>query len=129
MEAAGIPKDGGPVGVMLVEHVQGREYVKGMAEGIEEYRKGNRDGLNKFAKNGSNYSGLLSEHIYKEDNILYMMANMHLDEEADARLLREFERVEKEVVGEGKHEEFHALVDYLSGIYAGGSHHGGCCHH
>ncbi|MGQ9493468.1 MAG: hemerythrin domain-containing protein [Anaerolineae bacterium] len=30
MEKAGIPREGGPIGVMLIEHVQGRNYVRGM---------------------------------------------------------------------------------------------------
>lgn len=36
MEEAGIPREGGPIGVMLTEHTTGREYVKGLSLGIEE---------------------------------------------------------------------------------------------
>ena len=32
-------------------------------------------------------------------------------------LLKGFERVERERIGEGKHEEFHALLDQLREIY------------
>src|SRR5512147_1720406 len=32
MEKAGIPKERGPIGVMLVEHGKGRDYVRGMNE-------------------------------------------------------------------------------------------------
>ena len=31
MEKAGIPREKGPIGVMLMEHDQGRAYVRGMA--------------------------------------------------------------------------------------------------
>jgi DUF438 domain-containing protein len=42
MEKAGIPKEGGPVGMMLLEHDEGRQYVKAMGEGI----KGSNSDLN-----------------------------------------------------------------------------------
>lgn len=32
LEKTGILKDGGPIGQMLIEHTEGREYVKGMFE-------------------------------------------------------------------------------------------------
>ena len=31
MEKAGVPKEQGPIGVMLAEHQQGRGYIRGMA--------------------------------------------------------------------------------------------------
>lgn len=117
MEEAGIPKEGGPIGVMLIEHDQGREYVKGMVQGIEELKTGNNDGLKKFKQNSLGYAGLLEPHIDKENNILYMMADMHIEEETQQKLLADFERVEKEVIGNGKHEEFHHLVETLEKIY------------
>ncbi|MCX7887840.1 MAG: hemerythrin domain-containing protein, partial [Verrucomicrobiae bacterium] len=36
MEAKGIPREGGPIGVMLCEHEQGRAAVRGMAEAVLE---------------------------------------------------------------------------------------------
>jgi len=35
MEKAGVPKEGGPIGVMLAEHQQGRGHIRGMAEALE----------------------------------------------------------------------------------------------
>jgi hemerythrin-like domain-containing protein len=34
MEEHGIPSDGGPIGMMLTEHEEGRSYVRGMAAAI-----------------------------------------------------------------------------------------------
>ena len=39
---AGIPKEGGPIGVMLTEHDLGRSHVKKMVSGIDGYRKGRK---------------------------------------------------------------------------------------
>jgi hemerythrin-like domain-containing protein len=40
MEKYGIPREGGPLGVMLYEHTLGRNFVKGLAEAAEKYEKG-----------------------------------------------------------------------------------------
>src|SRR4030042_3623775 len=39
MEKAGIPREGGPIGVMLMEHGFGREFVKGMSESAEKLKQ------------------------------------------------------------------------------------------
>lgn len=63
------------------------------------------------------YISLLSQPIFKEDNILYPMGDARLTEEAQEELEKEFERVEKEIVGEGKHEYFEALLEELRAKY------------
>ena len=60
MEEAGIPREGGPIGVMLSEHTTGREYVKGLSLGIEEYARGDTNAANQIIENARNYSSLLS---------------------------------------------------------------------
>ena len=39
MEAKGFPRQGGPTGVMLHEHEQGRAHIRDMAEAIENGRR------------------------------------------------------------------------------------------
>jgi hemerythrin-like domain-containing protein len=46
-----------------------------------------------------------------------MMADMHIPEKEQKKLVEEFERFEKEEIGEGKHEEFHNLVHKLEKKY------------
>lgn len=117
MEEAGIPKKGGPIGVMLTEHDMGRGYVKGMSEAVAKYKGGDRKVSSAIVGNARNYIALLTQHIDKEDNILYPMADMHLSEERQKELLEEFERVEREKIGVGKHEEFHELLNHLREVY------------
>lgn len=117
MEEAGIPKEGGPIGVMLLEHGMGRGYVKGMREAMAKYRAGDHQASSRIVENGRNYIVLLTQHIAKEDNILYPMAEMHLSEEKQEELLEGFESIEQERVGAGKHEEFHRLLDRLKEVY------------
>lgn len=109
MEETGIPKEGGPIGVMLAEHDMGRGYVKGMSE--------NMTNPSKFVENARNYITLLRDHIDKEDNILYPMAERHLSGATDKTLLEGFEKIEAERISPGKHEEFHKLLENLEQVY------------
>lgn len=117
MEKVGIPKEHGPIGIMLSEHDSGRNFVRGMAEGLEKYKSGDASAVQQITSNARGYIELLSQHIYKEDNVLYPMADVRLSENDQEMLHREFARVETEVIGEGKHEEFHRLLERLDKAY------------
>jgi hemerythrin-like domain-containing protein len=117
MEAAGIPKEGGPIGVMLMEHTMGRDYVRGMSEAIARYKAGEPSAGAAFAQNARDYIGLLAQHIDKEDNVLYVIADAHLAEESQEKLMEGFEKVETEEMGAGTHEKFHALLHHLKDVY------------
>lgn len=117
MEEAGVPKTGGPIGMMLEEHDLGRGYVKKFGLALEEFKKGDTKASLKIIKNTKGFIALLQEHIDKEDNILYMIADMHLSPEKQKELLKEFKRIEKEKIGVGKHEAFHQMLDNLKKIY------------
>jgi len=58
-----------------------------------------------------------TQHIEKEDNILFPMADMSLPEERQKNLSEEFESLERERIGIGKHEEFHRLLHNLKSFY------------
>lgn len=118
MEKAGIPREGGPIGVMLIEHTHGREYVKGMSVAVASYKAGEANAASAFIANARGYLTLLRQHISKEDNILYRMADMHLSAKKQEELLEQFDQVERERIGPGKHEEFHKLLEHLGAIYA-----------
>jgi hemerythrin-like domain-containing protein len=78
-----------PTEQMLHEHELGRNFVKGMEDGV---REGNRK---KVADNGLGYARLLREHIYKEDNILYPMANRALGASVLRSIEGKFAKAEK----------------------------------
>jgi hemerythrin-like domain-containing protein len=117
MEETGIPREGGPIGVMLAEHTTGRKYVKGLSMGIEEYAEGNTNAANQIIENARNYSSLLTNHIYKEDNILYPMAEMHISKEKQDELLKEFETVDTEKIGLDKQKELTDILHNLINSY------------
>ena len=121
MEEAGVPRDGGPIGVMLVEHEMGRGYVRRMVEGIGRYADSDGQARSQISESARAYVALLRQHIDKEDNILYPIAEMHLTPEVEQRLPEGFDRIEREQIGENKHEEYHELLHELRKAYLGQS--------
>ncbi|MEK6584459.1 MAG: hemerythrin domain-containing protein [Nitrospirota bacterium] len=114
MEERGFPREGGPIGVMLIEHDEGRGYTRALAESIEKYAAGDNNAKKAIADNARNYSNLMSQHIPKEDGILYMMADNVLPESFQEELLKKFEVVEKEKLGEGGWQSYADIVDQLA---------------
>jgi hemerythrin-like domain-containing protein len=116
---AGIPKEGGPIGVMLHEHTVGREYIKEIATTTEQFKSGNSETLQLIADNLLSYVNLLHNHIKKEENILFPMAEKVLPTQKQNEIYEHFERIEEEVVGHGVHEQFHELLNKLKSKYSG----------
>lgn len=117
MEAAGFARDGGPIGVMLQEHAVGRNLVRGMDTALTLYQGGDRAAAWEFAENARGYTSLLEHHIMKEDRILFDMADQALDEAAQREVTAEFERIEREEIGAGVHERYHAVAERLAATY------------
>lgn len=117
MEETGIPKQGGPIGVMLAEHDTGRNYVRGMSEAVARYKTGDHEASSQLVENTKGYVALLRQHIEKEDNVLYPLGDARISEEKQQELLQGFENIEQERVGPGRHEEFHKLLHHLKEIY------------
>jgi hemerythrin-like domain-containing protein len=83
---AGVPVQGGPVGVMLAEHERGRALMRAMDAGDPRSR----------AEAARDYVQLLREHIDKENGVLFPLAEAVLDEPVRQTLAREFEALEIE---------------------------------
>lgn len=117
MEAVGFTKDAGPIYVMLLEHASGRNHIKQMSEGIAQYKFDVQQSIPTIVEAAKGYIQLLTAHIDKEDNILFPMADSRLLESKQGELEKEFDRVESEVIGVGKHEEYHQMIKNLGAIY------------
>ncbi|MGC9010451.1 MAG: hemerythrin domain-containing protein [Sulfolobales archaeon] len=77
-----------------------RDYIRGMEEALSKIET-SEEAKNNFINNAISYIALLRDHIFKEDNILFRMAESVLDQDDDARLEKEFERIEVERLGSG----------------------------
>lgn len=114
--AGGVPEDG-PVVVMLHEHEIGRNHIKAMNAAFAGYIARDLSLSKNITQSIGSYIPLLRDHIEKENNVLFVMADNLLSEKKQDELLEGFEKIEQERIGVGKHEEFHGLIKKLSGIY------------
>ena len=115
MQERGVPKEGGPIGVMLHEHEQGRARVKAVAEAIPKAKSGDANAREALKDNLAAYVELLQGHIDKENNVLFPMADRILTPEDQKTLTDAFDRIEAAEMGEGTHEKYHHLAHEMAG--------------
>jgi hemerythrin-like domain-containing protein len=115
--AAGMPKENGPVGVMLHEHDLGRGYIKEISDGANSYKSGNMAAIQTMSGAMLKYVTLLQNHIQKENNILFPMADRILSPAKQNEISQQFEKIEEEIVGHGVHEQYHELLTQLKSNY------------
>lgn len=91
-----IPREGGPTGVMLIEHEDLRATNDRIQEAVRRYLNvlNNSEEKDIIQEHVSHFIGLLREHIHKEDNILFRMADMHLDGTQGERIIQLFDEIE-----------------------------------
>ena len=113
LEAAGIPVEGGPVGVMLEEHEAGRRLTATMRTGADRLVAGDASARETVAKSALLYAALLRQHIMKEDQVLFPMADDMIRGRAQTELAEAFETIERDEMGQGAHERYMALAASL----------------
>ncbi|KKL29067.1 hypothetical protein LCGC14_2368860, partial [marine sediment metagenome] len=78
---AGIPEENGPIAVMLHEHNIGREHIKEISTNVENCKTDNSSSGELLAASLTNYVNLLENHIHKEENVLFPMADKTLSQQ------------------------------------------------
>lgn len=90
----GMPRENSPVAAMLMEHDQGRAYVKAMEAAVLEAAEGLPVRESVIAENALSYAALLRDHIAKEDDILYPLAERVIPEAMRSEIVQGYERAE-----------------------------------
>jgi len=87
LEQAGMPRNMGPIAMMLIDHERSREIGKEMENSAKDYiSSGNST---KLISDMQQYVEHITEHLWKENNRLFMMA--------EARLQYVSKKVDKEL--------------------------------
>ncbi|MDO3378913.1 hemerythrin domain-containing protein [Geoalkalibacter halelectricus] len=105
----GMPQDNSPVAAMLLAHDQGRAHVRAMEEGAQKALDGEPGQIALIAENARGYIALLRDHIDKEDNILYPLAERVLPEAPRAAMVEAYRRAEAQTPG--LEEKYRQLVE------------------
>lgn len=115
----GFPNEQGPIAVMLHEHTEGRNFVKGMTEEINNIKQGDTSAFTELYEHMQGYIDLLRAHIGKENNILFRMADRTLSPEEQQALLTRFAAVEASDYSNNRIQRFITEIEGLEAIYKG----------
>lgn len=115
MQKRGMPADSGPIAVMLLEHAEGRKYIKTIADALPGAQAGDTKAVATLRDGLVGYVALLRAHITKENNILFPMADQMFTEDDQKDLIKAFEQIEREEMGAGVHEKYHRWAHELAG--------------
>ena len=113
LEEHGVPREGGPVGMMLVDHEEGRGYVRSMIANVALVETKNEAAKDSLVSAARAYLRLLQEHIQKEDEVLFKIADEVIPANEQKDLLQMFEEHEAKEVGEGVHEKYLKIAQQL----------------
>ena len=109
----GFGPQAGPVAVMLSEHELGRAYLRRIDGAIQQASPSEADSAAHFATSVRSYVDLLTQHIAKEDNILFPLADQVLQGAAGEAVIGGFESAEAALDHGRLHAEMLAIADKL----------------
>ena len=113
LESRGIPREGGPIGVMLHEHTVARRHTAEMGAALDAVGAGDTGGEGRFVDAARAYIELLTNHIYKEDNVLFHMGDQVLSASDQESLCAKFGEVGCRAFGGKSKRQLEAIADEL----------------
>ena len=113
LEQRGIPREGGPIGVMLDEHQVARQLTKRMGAELAAHAGGDVDATQRFIEAARQYHGLLTNHIFKEDNVLFEMGDRIMTANDQHELCASFGEVGCRAFEGKRREELKQVADEL----------------
>jgi len=109
----GVPMQGCPVGALTAEHARGRALVQELASAAGALQKGEPAAREAVVKSLRGIATLYPQHIWKEDYLLFPLANKVVSPEEQQALYRQFEQVEDRV-GRDVHHRLEHFAEELS---------------
>lgn len=106
-----------PVRVMLSEHERGRKFIGDMNTLLSSHEAGNAGALMVFTTPALQYTDLLRSHIWKENSVLFHLAEEVIPEARQEEIAQKFEHQENEGIGAWKYQEYHAMVEKFAALY------------
>jgi hemerythrin-like domain-containing protein len=113
LEARGIPREGGPIGVMLYEHRVARALTKDMAEALPAAASDDTGARTRFLQAARQYAQLLTQHIFKEDNVLFQMGDRVMQPDDQNALAAQFCSVNCRLFEGRRRDELLRMADEL----------------
>jgi len=114
LAASGMAIDQGPIAVMLNEHDQGRTFTRAIREAAHTMAEGDPSAGRALVANVLGYVALLHDHIIKEDEVLFPLADHLIPPDRHDQVLAAFARVEHLEAGPEAHQKYLDLADRLT---------------
>jgi len=111
MEQRGIPSQGGPIAVMLVEHEAERTLLSSMLAQLPDLRRSSEDQVAAFIREGTEYLQVRANHIWKENDVLYPMGNRVFSDEDNDALLAAFAALDADHYGPEAAAHYAKMLD------------------
>jgi len=111
LEERGIPRDGGPIGMMLYEHRVARSLVARMHQALGGLADDDASSISSFHDAARDYLELLRQHIFKEDHVLFDAGDQAMNEADQVILGERFCEVGCQAFGGKRREELVAMAD------------------
>lgn len=115
LEARGIPRTGGPIGVMLSEHDEGRQHVRAIKAALERTRAGDVQARAIVRREARAYIEMLRNHIAKENQVLFVMGDQVMSEQDKEELWHKFQCAAHSALPAGTHEKYVTRARELAG--------------
>lgn len=93
LESQGMPREGGPIGIMLHEHGIARRLTKFIGDALDAHIAGDETAMENFIDHGRQYIDLMRGHIGKENPILFSMADQVVHGDVLEKLEQAYEEV------------------------------------
>jgi len=110
----GMPRANSPIAAMLMEHDLGRAFVRGMEEAATRALNGEPGQDEAIVTNARGYLELLREHISKEDDILYPLAERVIPVEMRDGIVAGYQKAEDKAA-KGLEEHYRGIVEGYEG--------------
>jgi len=110
MGQKGLPVEGGPIGVMLMEHDAERKLLQNMMAELPSLAEATTAERHKFAAGGFEYLTIRAEHIWKENDVLYAMGRKVISEDENVTLLNEFKTLDQLTYGDAARQHYEQML-------------------
>jgi hypothetical protein len=112
IEQRGIPRQSGPLSIMLLEHEAARGLLAKLEPLVRAYAAGDATRLEALRATFGEYVALCKDHYWKENDVLFPMAARVMSEADGAAVVRGIEQVET-ALGANTRADYYRLAEEL----------------
>jgi len=113
IQSRGVPREGGPLGVMLQEHERAKQLLAQLTPLARAYAAGDLRALAGLRTVFGEYGTLLKDHFWKENDILYPMALRVMSDADGDKVIAGITALE-DSLGKGTRDRYYALAAQIA---------------